>query len=795
MLSSHLSFIRCCIQKDGRRPSRATKAGWRVKCLSLGLLCVVSAILCKAESVAEDPINLAAGKLAIFDVEPTYPHCKGTNDVTDLTDGLYVKIDSCKMSTEAGTVGWRQQFFLSWMIDLGSEQCVGALRYHVGAGLYGSYWPLAIYVLGSDDGQTFHYLGELMKDNAAALPEYNTQWANRWLLSGALDVKARFIRFMVKCDGMFHFVDEVEIFQGQANACQPLQEFPRVDGDKSEMATFFSAKERVEKDLALLETRSSGCTEVLRKKMAKNWKDYLALKTTVAPMNRAQTELLQINGELLRQSGFRGLVAWTCNAWDPVDIFTWPTNTTAPRLDVYMLRNERRGRVLNLTNTTKKPHVVRLTDDAALPVTFYEAVCMDSQYNFMNCNMLRPTEWVMIPPGATAQLWLEFDTTSVETNLLMGSIQGVEVTLHIANADAPRKFSTHLGLFDYINNLPSIYPDINTNNISAAMAIIEKYKVNTIWGNNVSIPMAEANDFSDDDELIRPLDYTAFDQWVHRFRNADTLALFNYLGAKGIFAGMDYRKDPERFRKRVSTWLGAWMAHVEHPEKIMLSFVDEAGTPELKATFDAWAEALRAAPSTGGRFQLYFNPRIPAGENQVYAGADILSPAFSHDPAMLTHFRDVAKQRTGGQFGFYSCSPNSRELDPYSYYALPFRYGTLFSSFYGFDIWDMVSAPNSLNEYASDRMTYSPLYFDGDKIYPSKQLEATYEARMDYEYFQLLRRLDPTNALLSEIPREIADAMTGETSQSWSQKKDRDSADQQHRRLWDEINLNACTKK
>jgi len=729
--------------------------------------------------------NLAAGGKVIFEQKPTYPHCSDSNDVTDLTDGKFTDNDNIKMSTVPGTVGWRMQSNIICTIDLGSSQNIGGLRYHVGAGLYGSYWPLAIYVLGSDDGKSFAYLDELLKNNRPHLPEYNTMWANRWLDSSTLNVKARFIRFIVKCDGMFHFVDEVEIFQGKAGTCKPVSALPQLSGGIDEVTALFAASGRITQDFALLETKAPVEINALRPKINADWKKFLTVENTIAPMNLAQKELLLINARLLQQSGFHGIVAWTCNQWEPVNIFTWPQKNTG--IELYMLRNERRGRVLNLTNATNQSQVIKIEKSKNLPVTIYEAVCMDSKFNFMTCNMLRPISEIVIPGGATSQLWLEFDTTNATTALIKGTIHGIEIRIYVAKADMPAKFSTQFGLWDYINNLPSHYPGIDERNFPAICKIIEKYQINTIWGSHKIIPLVSDKNFSSEDKLIIPPNYVEFDKWQQRFAGVSALAIC-YLGVDGVFAGINYRKDPVRFRKRVSTWLDNWMAHMDNPDKIMLGFVDEAGTPEEKKTFNAWADALRSTSGNNGRFKLFFNPRMPVGENKTYLEADILSPAFSYAPVDFEYYRAIDKQRKNEKFGFYACSPNSREFDPYTYYALPFRCGMLFNNFYGYNIWDMVSAPTNLNEYGSNRMVYSPLYFDGDKIFASKQLEATYEARSDYEYFQLLRKLDPNDSLLTNIQSEIVKEISGEGIQYWAKPKKRDIAEQQHIRMWKQIN-------
>ncbi|MFA6725057.1 MAG: discoidin domain-containing protein, partial [Lentisphaeria bacterium] len=153
------------------------------------------------------------GKLVSFEQKPNYPHCMDNGDAYDLTDGKYLQHDGVKMWMQPGSVGWRSYATVSWSIDLGEMLPLGELRYHTGAGLHGARWPLALYVLVSRDGQNFAFAGELIKENYSRLPEYNTGLYNLWLKL-SLNVEARYVSFVVKCEGMFHFVDEIELLRG-----------------------------------------------------------------------------------------------------------------------------------------------------------------------------------------------------------------------------------------------------------------------------------------------------------------------------------------------------------------------------------------------------------------------------------------------------------------------------------------------------------------------------------------------------------------------------------------------------
>jgi len=156
----------------------------------------------------------------------------------------------------------------------------------------------------------------------------------------------------------------------------------------------------------------------------------------------------------------------------------------------------------------------------------------------------------------------------------------------------------------------------------------------------------------------------------------------------------------------------------------------------------------------------------------------------------------AAEQRKNGRFGLYLCNGNSRGLDPYTYYSLPQRCGILFPEFYGFDLWDFVTAPSDLNEYACDKLVFSPFYFDGERIYASKQVEAVYAGRQDYEYYLLLKKLMvhfratvPETARrceeqLKAIEAELMAEMKGPDMQYWDKPKIRETAERRRVEIW-----------
>ena len=121
---------------------------------------------------------------------------------------------------------------------------------------------------------------------------------------------------------------------------------------------------------------------------------------------------------------------------------------------------------------------------------------------------------------------------------------------------------------------------------------------------------------------------------------------------------------------------------------------------EQEALLHAWCEAVAIAASpSGAHFVTYGNPAIRPGEVLPRKNIAFLQPLCPYDIARLRTCVETAAARPKDySFGFYSCSNRSRERDPYSYYALPFRFGFLFPNFKGVGFWNLCTAPRGVRK-------------------------------------------------------------------------------------------------
>src|SRR5439155_3164995 len=117
---------------------------------------------------------------------------------------------------QRSTVGWQRTKTVVITVDLGHDAPVAGASFSTAAGTAGVEFPSAITVLVSVDGRTWYEAGELVSEgNTLHRPPHGSGytahrfWTDLWRTHG------RWVKFVVDVQGVFCFVDEVEVYAGQ----------------------------------------------------------------------------------------------------------------------------------------------------------------------------------------------------------------------------------------------------------------------------------------------------------------------------------------------------------------------------------------------------------------------------------------------------------------------------------------------------------------------------------------------------------------------------------------------------
>ena len=148
-----------------------------------------------------------------FSPRPNYRHCTDAGDADQLTDG---KTTNDYFWTQQGTVGWSGAPLATIRVDLGRVEPIGGVALRTAAGRADVTWPMAVYVLVSDDGKTYRRAGDLVALNEAAHGPLPDDYAIVRQEGGILRTRGRYVQLVIVPlpGGSYLFTDEIEILRG-----------------------------------------------------------------------------------------------------------------------------------------------------------------------------------------------------------------------------------------------------------------------------------------------------------------------------------------------------------------------------------------------------------------------------------------------------------------------------------------------------------------------------------------------------------------------------------------------------
>ena len=718
--------------------------------------------------------NLARGKECTFLTPPDYQLCTDENDKFQLTDG---KFDGGRMWWNKGTcVGWRnsdpnnpkiiKERPVGFTIDLGKVEPIQGFMYSTCGGDVGVTFPYYIYIYTSEDGKSWHFAGDLVKNSAQ---EYGVPPTDIFFMHKFASLKmpttGRYVAFVMKAN-QYVFIDEIEIYKGDASLlATPLISESIKDlltyKDKNytkyqkrllnDLNTFYDANdnslapqlEAIDKEIEAL--ASFDCRKML----------------TIMPMSDLQRKIFALNSLRLRKAEFTSPVIWRNNRWDNLAPMTIPPKEQPAPLEIEMIRNEIRGETFNIVNPTDATvkydiSVIGLPKDAAIDCR--EVLFTDTPESECVSSALKPGNGdkisIEIPAGISKQIWISFKRPSCKAGTYKGVVraQGVKpleipIALKIYDIDFPKRPRMHVGGWDYTEGNGGFYgmPQRLEDNLK----FMRDMYVDSPWAHANVAPQGEK--FDEAGHLINKaeLDYTEWDRWTKRWHDARLYCIFMHVA--GInndqdASWHDEKPGTERFKTMVAEYYKAWAeyitAHGIKPSQVVLLLIDEPWEDSGKDTrLVPWARAIKAAVPD---FKIFNDPvfrDFSKCDKEMFEVTDIICPNTPHMVArnQIEFFADLHKK--GITLWHYSCHGPSRLLDPVTYYRAQ-HWRSFAMDGEGSFYWAMGSGGSrigSWNAYCQGT-DYSP-YFVSDKgpFMESKQYEGIREGVQDYEYLCMLR--------------------------------------------------------
>jgi len=801
------------------------------------ILCTITSVaklmLAPANAQAMDPQtpptsapeNIALHRPYTMDPPPNYPDCADPDDQKQLTDGK----DSAGTGTSSiwvlkSTVGWKFNSPVIISIDLGKLQPIGGLSFNTAAGQAGVSWPQAIDIFVSDDGKQWRLAGDLL-----SLSAKNSQPQDVGIhryVTYDLHTRGRYVAVSVDF-WIYMFCDEIQVFRGHDDWLKQEPSGQLIDGIKGirTLATSnvlrSAIQHRLNDDLAAVRkvldaaNLPAGTDEELRARLAKAESEVGQLPApdpetfrAILPLNPTHERIFSVQGALLKSQGFPRLFAWRQHRFDHMPVVVTPTKSAGqPALDIEMMGNEYRADSFLLTNasTESTTAAVKISGLPGAPrpswLRLSSVPWTDTQKNQPVADALPDAEYrdgayrVSLPAGLTRKVWITVDSSKLPAGRYTGTLRvqagGDSLSLPLTVRISPVRMGRprlSLGMWDHTDGVGQY--GITEKNVKPAIALMQSHFVDSPWGSGEVLSFPKAGDFDADNQLTRPLDFSAFDEWVRRWPDARNYCI--YPNASSSFAGAEMGT-PE-FNARLGAWAKAFAEHMKDlnlaPGQLILLLVDESKSDQQDEMFVAWARPIKeVAPE----LTIYHNPIWEQPQKTRIQEAmtlpDILCPSrftFNQgDNAVAEYF--AGRRAAGQKFWFYDAWGPSRLADPSAFYRLAawqaFRDDAVGLGFWAFG--DLGGARSSWNEYLQSTQSYAPAFLGVDDATDSIHWQAVREGIEDYEYLAMLRDAvgktkNPElkaqgEALIASAPSKVL----GEnlTAYNWDQINDRSVAD------------------
>ena len=768
------------------------------------------------------PENIALNQPYFLNPAPNYPLRLDSEDAGQLTDGFY---NSGYFWVKKATIGWLPVQPVIITVDLEKVQPISGASFSTAVGLAGVKWPVAIYMLVSDDGLNFFEVGDLVVlSKKHGLPQGSERAAYRFR-TDELKTHGRYISFVVSGESSI-FVDEIEVYGGSLG----FVDIPHSTRPSQDLNNFFKAKKvgegvkrRLQKDVKdissvlassiLPDREKQHITEQieeierdLEKYHHSGEEDFRA----VLPLNELHGRIFRAQAELWRAMGLPESSIWQSGPLEPLSPTQIPPKGSEVSLDITMMLDEYRAGAFNVSNASREDMDFRL-EILGLPggtippyITVHEVAWTDTSTGQCVASALPEAKRdsgspvINVPSGMTRQVWLTFHPTDLQPgkyngqiamNSLKDTTQSAQVplTLHVYPLRFPGQPSLHLGGWDYTNDVDR--DRVTLANRDKLISHLREHFVDSPWATASVLPDGE---FGEDGEFLKEPDTAKLDAWVKQWPKSRQYCVMK--GARDNFAGS--RMGTPEFEKKVKKWITFWAESIKRygitPDQLVILLVDEPRSPQQDEVILHWARAIRAA-KTG--VKVWEDPvhKDPLEANQeMMALCDVLCPnrrMFINQARQRDYY--LQRRERGTELAFYSCSGPMRLLDPYSYCRLQawscWKYGAASSYFWSFS--DRAGG-SSWNEYALSGSAYVPFFLDEVSVTAGKHMEAIREGMEDYEYLVMLRNtiseveakiqnraiLDRARNLLAEAPDRVLDA-EGANAYVWTDRKDRTVAD------------------
>ena len=708
--------------------------------------------------------NLARGKGYVFSDKPNYGGCSGDSDATDLTNG---KSESSATGIWVcqDCVCWDSKELVSVTIDLEKEDSIGRVKLFSGGGRAGVHLPAVALVEASDDGKSFHLVGDLVTLSKVRLPRENIGF-RVFVFDGEFEpVRARYVRLRMRPTGLYLPITEIEVFaaKGESRTVASLSDSQSDDMLKVQGERAVISMQMRENMFRLAEdVRYDGCgyDELLDAIGHYSFDGDVENFHAVYPLCDVQKQIFARHAAHLRRKGEERIVLQPCDFYDVISPVALPKTQNELVLRQTMMNGEVRGCSLLLCNTTQREMHVRARLEG-FEGDIYETGYIDSEFFYPTSTYLKAHGELCAVPGLVCQLAVRLKPQGLPVGLHKGGllieVDGeqravpVEVEILADKMTAAPKLLTYA--WDYLD-LPAKNAKRAWLGLPAKHFAQFRQKRNAdLCLGTVGVGAQElaacptAIKVDAEGNILSELDFHIFDNWIANNQGVKIFGVvaigLNWNNAK--FGDKKLEPGSAAFDRAVEAWAHCWREHLKGRGllgRVFMQLFDEPGlnpkqdVRKLYALMQKWHTPFhRGAPE----ISLFIDPCniYPVDCNAFLTNGEIVCPEaelLHGDGAeeRLDAFRQLREQ--GHPLHVYSCSfgPFMGEPGAFRNQAwMAFRIGGVASGFWGGTATD---SRTSFNRYIHNKNYYSPYLLDNEGLHLTKHACAQRDGVQDYEY-------------------------------------------------------------
>ncbi|MBO4345826.1 MAG: discoidin domain-containing protein, partial [Victivallales bacterium] len=706
--------------------------------------------------------NLALHKPYTMKPSPSYSLCTDENDRIQLTDGVFTE---GYFWAQKSTVGWMDTNVVSVTVDLGRVEPIRGFMLSMAGGVAGVTFPDIVYVYASDDNKEWRIIGNLVEKSVPESGEPKHDEYNTFKFgTTSMPAKGRYVTFLV-CGKMYTFIDEIEIYKGDASL---LAENDLGKPVKSPQSHFSNLRivARLEDDVKLLEKAAKECSldisdelKAIKHKAITGEYGNMDDMVTIIPICDVQRDIFALNSRLLRAKGFAKPQLWSSCRWDNLQPMDVPPSKAKASFTCEMMRNEVRAETFNVLNPTDSSIVynVKVTGfPEAARVDLREVLFTDTKQLKCVSGALKPGNGtslaVEVPAGTSRQIWLSFNRPSLKAGRYKGKATltpdgkglktlALDLELVVRDVDFPERPRLHLGGWDYVEDGANYYRA--PGNIQSNLAMMRSIYVDSPWANPKIQPTGAK--FNEAGNLVNAeeLDYTMWDNWVKLWVGARIYCVFMAVG--NSFGGEPM--GTARFNTMVGDYYKAFVAHAEaqgiKASQLLFLIYDEPYSQEADRIIIAWAKAMKPAVPDVNLFidPIYRDPT--KGLAELYDVNDIICPNTVFLIEGGKPFKDfyMKYKEAGKKMALYSCSGPARLLDPIRYHRAQmwraFEFDAFICGYWAFGCGGGIG--DSWASYTQSGTEYSPYFVSQTDTMDAKQSAGVQEGMQDFEILCMLR--------------------------------------------------------